>query len=149
MGFFRRIARWMAGRYGNDQLNIFLYIVGGSFFLISTVLRWFTIWGTYIYIASVCFWGLSVLRALSRNIRARERENEIFLKVKYKLGKFFRRIKAFFKGERRKRPDVIDYESTFRIFECPTCKQKIRIPKGKGRIAITCPKCRCEFVRKT
>ena len=37
----------------------------------------------------------------------------------------------------------------YRFYKCPQCRQKVRVPKGRGKICITCPKCRTEFVKKS
>ena len=77
-------------------------------------------------------------RIFSRNIGKRYEENQKFLNWRYKIvcnkSKFMARIKD---------------RKTNSIFNCPNCQQKIRVPKGKGKICIKCPKCRIEFVKKT
>ena len=40
-------------------------------------------------------------------------------------------------------------DSTHRIYKCPTCGQKVRVPKGKGKISIHCPNCNCNFIKRT
>lgn len=35
------------------------------------------------------------------------------------------------------------------ITSCPKCAQKLRVPKGKGKIIVTCSKCCSEFRLKT
>ncbi|MCD7981014.1 MAG: zinc-ribbon domain-containing protein [Clostridiales bacterium] len=37
----------------------------------------------------------------------------------------------------------------YKFYMCPHCSQKVRVPKGKGRIEITCPKCRTTFIKTT
>ena len=65
-------------------------------------------------------------------------ENEKFMSLTAGIRRLFSKEKYMMKQRK-------DY----RIFTCPGCKQKIRIPKGKGKIEITCPKCRTKFIKKT
>ena len=77
------------------------------------------------------------VRVLSRNHSKRALENQRYLELREKvLGRF--------RGSRSAARD-----KNFRIFRCPSCHQKVRVPRGKGRISITCPKCRHEFIKKT
>ena len=112
-----RMQRFMAGRYGNDQLNQFIFIVA----IISLVLL-----------------ILAYVRVFSRNINKRYEENMKFLQKKDAILNKFRKQK-YYAAQRR----------NFHIYTCPQCKQKIRIPKGKGKISITCPKCRTSFIKKS
>ena len=77
-------------------------------------------------------------RMFSRNISRRSAENQKYMKIHYKFMSKFNKIRARIKDSK-----------THRIFKCPSCGQKIRVPKGKGRISIKCPKCRIEFIKKT
>lgn len=78
---------------------------------------------------------ISWFRMFSKNIPKRYNENQKFLKIKSNFLSIF----GFGTGADR-------YN---RVFKCPKCKQKIRIPKGKGKIAIRCPKCGVEFIRRS
>ena len=77
-------------------------------------------------------------RMLSRNISRRYNENQIYLKYRYKVIAKFNGFKARMRDRK-----------THRVFKCPGCSQKIRVPRGKGRISIKCPKCRIEFIKRT
>ncbi len=125
-----RFARFMYGRNGFDDLNRFLSYAA----LILLIISFFTVrflW--YIALALLIF---TYFRAFSRDLYRRRRENEGYVRLKYK---FFN----LFTGKARDRARNKGYK----IFKCPTCKQKIRIPKHKGRIEISCPKCRTKFIR--
>lgn len=128
-----RMQRFMAGRYGNDQLNQFIFIVA----IISMVLEIIT-WQSLFYTLTLVLLILAYVRVFSRNINKRYEENMKFLQKKDAILNKFRRQK-YYAAQRR----------NFHIYTCPQCKQKIRIPKGKGKISITCPKCRTSFIKKS
>ena len=128
-----RMQRFMAGRYGNDQLNQFIFIVA----IISMVLEIITRQSLF-YTLTLVLLILAYVRVFSRNINKRYEENMKFLQKKDAiLNKF--RWQKYYAAQRR----------NFHIYTCPQCKQKIRIPKGKGKISITCPKCRTSFIKKS
>ena len=128
-----RMQRFMAGRYGNDQLNQFIFIVA----IISMVLEIITRQSLF-YTLTLVLLILAYVRVFSRNINKRYEENMKFLQKKDAILNKFRRQK-YYAAQRR----------NYHIYTCPQCKQKIRIPKGKGKISITCPKCRTSFIKKS
>ena len=115
----------MQGRYGTDRLNMAILCVGLAASLLSA----------FIQVPSVClfFWALSyglmfwaIFRCLSRNTYKRYQENRKFLQI-------FDRLK----------------DRQHRYFSCPKCRQTVRVPRGKGKISISCPRCKEKFIRKT
>lgn len=128
-----RMQRFLAGRYGNDQLNQFIFIVA----IISMVLEIITRQSLF-YTLTLVLLILAYVRVFSRNINKRYEENMKFLQKKDAILNKFRKQK-YYAAQRR----------NFHIYTCPQCKQKIRIPKGKGKISITCPKCRTSFIKKS
>lgn len=128
-----RMQRFMAGRYGNDQLNQFIFIVA----IISMVLEIITRQSLF-YTLTLLLLILAYVRVFSRNINKRYEENMKFLQKKDAILNKFRKQK-YYAAQRR----------NFHIYTCPQCKQKIRIPKGKGKISITCPKCKTSFIKKS
>ena len=128
-----RMQRFMAGRYGNDKLNQFIFIVA----IISMVLEIITRQSLF-YTLTLVLLILAYVRVFSRNINKRYEENMKFLQKKDAILNKFRKQK-YYAAQRR----------NFHIYTCPQCKQKIRIPKGKGKISITCPKCRTSFIKKS
>ena len=128
-----KFTRFMQGRNGVDQLSHFLSTVSlilivVAIFTKSIILDWipFVIMG-YMY-----------FRIFSRNIPKRSMENQKFCNMRYDLAI----KKNNWKKEREQR-------KIYRFFRCPMCKQKVRVPKGRGKICITCPKCRQEFIRRS
>ncbi len=128
--------RFMAGRYGVDAFGKFLNIVSIILLIIALFSRW-----SIFYLLGVIIIIYEYFRMFSRNIQKRYQENQKYLTLKYKLVIKFGKIKSIFKP----RADA----KTHKVFKCPDCKQKVRVPKGKGRIEITCPKCKNKFVKKS
>lgn len=127
-----KIYRFMAGRYGNDQLNQFIMILA----LILCVLSMFGVPGVYL-LGILCL-VYAYFRMFSRNTYKRSQENNWYLQKTYKIRQYF----ATFKRDMQTR-------KTHHIYRCPSCRQKIRIPRGKGRIEIRCPKCSQTFIKKS
>ena len=117
--------RFMSGRYGPDRLNVGILCVGGAASLLSAVLQ-HTWAGQGAGGLSYALMIWAIFRSLSRNISKRYQENRRFLLM-------FDRIK----------------DRKNRYFLCPRCRQTVRVPRGKGKILITCPKCKEKFQRKT
>ena len=134
MGNFKeRIARFMYGRYGADQLSKVLTYATMIFLLIS-IFRPKSIF----FIIALVMLIYNYFRMFSKNISKRHSENEAYLRFKYKVIGRFNNFKLRLRDKK-----------THRIFKCPGCSQKIRVPKGKGKILIKCPKCRIEFTSKS
>ena len=130
------LAKFMYGRYGTDRLNMFLLIV----LIVCAGLNLFVRNGYFSIVMSSWETLLIVLiyyRMFSRNIQKRYAENQKYLSLENKVKRFFGRTKYI--QEQRK---------DFHIYTCPQCRQKIRIPKGKGKISVRCPKCGAEVVKK-
>ena len=121
--------RFMQGRYGNDEMSKFLLGISMALIILKLL--------TKSVIFDLLFWVCliySYFRMFSKNYSARYAENQKFLAMKNKW---------MYKWENHKR--MREQKKIYHIYNCPYCKQKIRIPKGKGSIIITCPKCKREF----
>lgn len=136
-----KLRQWMYGRYGNDELSLAIWIVSLVLLVISSILSAFAkTGGALLYVAfGIRILGLAMLiwmmfRMFSKNIARRRAEN-------YKFLAFSRSLKGIF----RRRPDA----KTHRYFKCPGCGQTVRVPRNKGKINITCPKCGVKFIKKT
>lgn len=123
----------MSGRYGADQLSKFLLGVCLVCLILNMVTR-----QPVVYVLALVILGICYFRMFSRNTYKRSEENRKYLEMTARVRNYFARI-------RRRIADSKDYH----IYKCPSCKQKIRIPRGKGKICITCPKCRTEFEKKS
>ena len=127
------LRRFMMGRYGADQLMV--AIVAASF--VCILLSRITRWGIFYWAAfALLFWAY--LRMLSRNIGRRYAENQKFLRFWHPIGG---RINGFVNRLRNGK--------YYCYFKCPHCGQKVRVPRGRGNLEITCPSCRRTFVKRT
>ena len=126
-----KLQRFMMGRYGNDDLGKFTLGLTIALYIINIFLRI-----RLLHTLMLLSVGISLYRMLSKNHQRRYQENIKFLNLKNKFMAKWNHGKSDF--EQRK---------THHIYRCPTCRQKIRIPRGKGRICITCPKCKTEFTK--
>jgi hypothetical protein len=123
----------MSGRNGVDEFTQFQSIV----VLVLLVLGLFTRWGIFSLLALALMVYL-YFRVLSRNTAKRRAENQKYLNLRYDCTVKWNRFKKR-TGQRR----------NYRFYKCPMCRQKVRVPKGHGKIEITCPKCRENFIRKS
>ncbi len=123
----------MIGRYGGDALGVALLVL---FLLLAMtgqitnvmLIRWLSL--------VPALWGL--FRMLSRNSVKRSAENRAFLAVKESVISWGDRIKRHREEGRY-----------YRFYRCPGCRQKLRVPRGRGKIEITCPKCGRKIIKKT
>lgn len=131
--FKDKMARFMYGRYGMDQLSRNLSLICLVLLIVTMFVR-----NNVIYMIALVGIVYTYFRVFSRNISRRSEENEKYLRFHYKIVGKLNKIKF-----------RITDSKTHRIFRCPSCSQKIRVPRGKGKISIKCPKCRIEFIKKT
>lgn len=122
----------MQGRYGSDQLSRFLMFL----VIVCLVLSLFGL--RIFYVIGIALLVYSYFRIFSKNIYKRRTENTAYLQCEYKVRQRF----ATWKRDMQQR-------KTHHIYRCPSCKQKIRVPRGKGKIEIRCPKCSQTFIRKS
>lgn len=132
-----KIGRFMAGRYGNDKLNQFMMAVFLGCAVINLFVR--NAYASTVLNSWECLLIVLVyIRMFSRNISKRYAENQKYLALENRLRRFFRQ-KRYLMQQRKE----------YHIYKCPGCKQKIRIPRGKGKISIRCPKCGEEFIKNS
>ena len=119
----------MYGRYGTDRLNLALICMVLALSLLNNILYIFIRSDLLFSLLSLLYGALvvvAVYRMLSRNIVARRSENQKWMN-------FCNRLR----------------DRNHRYFHCPRCKQRVRVPRHKGKINIRCPKCGERFIRKT
>lgn len=132
-----RIMRFMQGRYGVDTFCRFLLVAGLIVVFLSAFLG-SSVVGMIFYLLGWVMIIYCYFRMFSRNVSKRYAENQAFLAKTYKIRSFF-----------QKQKNIWNQRRVYHIYTCPNCRQKIRIPRGKGKIEIRCPKCGTTFIKKS
>ena len=131
------LQKTMAGRSGPDELSHFCSVVGWLLVLLSLLLPWAVV-STVLCALGVAVTVGSLLRMFSRNTYKRREENRYYLRcrdtVKRKLQQYRLRW-----AQRKE----------YHFFRCEKCRTLARVPRGRGKICITCPHCKHEFIRKS
>ena len=128
-----KMMQFMQGRYGADQMGQMLSAVSMVFLIISLFSR-NQVW----FLLAVIGIVYNYFRMFSKNISKRYAENQKYLTMTAGI----RRKLASWKSQLAQR-------KIYHIYRCPGCKQKIRVPRGRGKIEIRCPKCNTRFVKKS
>ncbi len=126
------LRRFMTGRYGSDQLNIALMVLYLILVMIEIFVQFLPL-----AILTLLLIFMIIFRMLSRNYEKRRKENAAFLRV-------WNPIQRCFSGWLFRVKDT-----SHRYIRCKKCKERLRLPRGKGRIEVTCPKCRERFITRT
>lgn len=125
------IQRFMYGRYGSDQLNVFLLVLYLVLYILFSLTRL-----TPLYWLSLIVIVLGLYRMLSRNFARRRAENAKFMQFAGPVLRWFRLRRTIHR----------DKEHVY--FKCPSCGQQLRVPRGKGKITVTCRNCGAVFQEK-
>ena len=157
--------KFMKGRYGADELTIALGVAGLIIALVASLAR--MQWLTWVAIFIIV---VGILRGLSKNIDARRKENDGFISATAKvpgLNKFVASLsggkttaqsasaaaKNMSKDEldraKRTAKKMWKERKTSAFLKCPNCGQILSVPKGKGKIRVTCPKCHAKMETKS
>ena len=130
--------RFMQGRYGVDQFAKFTMGVA----LVSIVLAIFvntgSSAGSLLDMLGLVAIVYTYFRIFSRNISKRTQENQKYLSAT-----------ATIRQRLNKEKNIMKQRKDYHIYTCPSCGQKVRIPRGKGKIEISCPKCHSKFVKRS
>lgn len=147
-----KISAWlfnfMRGRYGFDQLGqalgigvVVLWIVSIIVGVFSNIFGYWAAW-----LSTILNWaGLIVLvymlfRMLSRNVDKRRAENEAYLQRKARKSQ----RKGASSGDLHTKGETsasTKDATGYKYLTCSFCGQQMRVPKGKGKIAVKCPQC--------
>lgn len=129
----RRFAAFMAGRYGTDSLGRFLIGVSLVILVIGIGVR--RSWPDVL-----AFLGLIIcyFRMFSKNVGKRRQEELVYEALRSRFMGSFHRFQFRIREKKK-----------YHIYRCPKCGQKIRIPRGKGKISVSCPKCSTDFVKRS
>ena len=113
----------MMGRYGHDSLNQAMAVAALVLMILGMFgLRLFS-WLAMALLVAVYFRMFSRNKYYYLRTQVQKRMNQY--KTRWAQRKFYR------------------------YYRCPHCHQQLRVPRGRGKIEITCPKCHTEFVKKS
>ncbi len=131
-GFFRN-------RYGFDRLNLVLMAVSMLFLFLPK----------YLWMIAFVALGFAVFRAMSRNFSRRQMElrkfESVFGRISDSLDRGFRPVMRWINKSKLRRNN----KKIYKYIKCRYCKKKLRIPRNKGKIKVTCPECKNQFIVKT
>ena len=119
------LRQFMIGRYGPDHLGVAMILVSLALSITHTFVRVAILLYVSYFIA-----GLALFRILSRNIPKRRAENDRFISIWWPIKT---KVKLFFTNLKQR--------NTHKLINCPGCHNILRLPKGKGKLMVTCPKC--------
>lgn len=125
--------QWMQGRYGSDELNVALCYFSLAFLILSLFTP-----TKFLGILAIALMLWTCIRCFSKEIAARRSERDAYLR-------FTGRIQSWVRLQKDKWRD----RKSYRYFRCEECKMVLRVPKGKGKIRVTCPHCHHESNKKT
>ena len=139
-----KFRQFMIGRYGTDGLNQALSIASIVFILLALVSR----------ISLFSWLGLALLvlcyyRTFSRNISKRTEENYKYYTLKDQIDYKYYTLKDQIDRKFRGLKDQWANRKIYHYYRCPKCRQKLRVPRGRGRIQISCPRCGTQYIKKS
>lgn len=129
----RKFALWMYGRNGLDPLNMFIAVIA---LVLSFASNFRKLWFLS-PLSSICI-VFFIIRFVSKNLYKRRAENAKYLEIKNKIV-----------GKAPTYKKMWQDRNTHKYFKCPSCKTTLRVPRGRGKIEITCPKCQTKIIKNT
>ena len=127
-----KLIQFMQGRYGIDTLNNHALFFVIALFILNIFFN-----NRIIMSLGYLIWLLVIYRMFSRQTYKRYQENEKYLKA-------IKPVQLFFNLQKKRFSD-----RSHKYYRCPSCKQMVRLPKGKGKIIVTCPSCHQKFEKRT
>ena len=133
-----KFMRFMQGRYGVDQFAKFTMGVALVSIVLAILVNTGSSAGSLLDMLGLVAIVYTYFRIFSRNIAKRAQENQKYLSATAKL-----------RQRLNKEKNMMKQRKDYHIYTCPSCGQKVRIPRGKGKIEISCPKCHSKFVKRS
>ena len=127
-----KLYAFMQGRYGVDTLNHVSLIVCIVIFFLDIFLQ-----TSILKIIGYILWFMVIYCMFSKQIYKRSQENQKFLHFIAPIT----RVQNLYQKRRQ--------DPTHKYYRCPSCHQIVRLPKGHGKVIVTCPKCSTKFERRT
>lgn len=132
-GFDERMRQWLRGRNGADELSSFVCVLALIVVIINIFVR-----SIFLSVLALLLMGYAWWRMSSKNVDARRRENRVFAELLGPLRPWVRNPAAAVREAR-----------SYRHLKCPSCGQRMRVPRGKGNIRVRCPRCQEKFEART
>ena len=142
--FRNRMMQFMVGRNGVDQLGR-ATILGALIFMIITMFSHSAV----IYLISVALLIYSYFRMMSKNVSKRYLENQKYLQITDRIRPSINKVENGYRSFVQNAKVRRQQRSIYRFYKCPSCKQKLRVPKGHGKIEVTCRSCGTKFIRRS
>ena len=133
-----KLIKFMYGRYGNDELNQFLFKLVFVSLVISFLSGTASFLGDIFYFLALIIVVFIYFRMFSKNFNKRYSERTAYLN-------YYNKVKLSLDKQNK----IRQQKKSYAFFKCPSCKQKVRVPKGKGKISIHCPKCGVDFIKRS
>lgn len=130
--------RFMQGRYGVDQFSKFTMGAALVCIILSMFFSKTGMIGAFLDTIGLAALIYTYFRILSKNVSKRYAENQKYLALSSK-----------WRMRLNREINLMKQRKDYHIYSCPGCGQKIRMPRGKGKIEISCPKCHTKFVKKS
>ncbi|MEG1536804.1 MAG: hypothetical protein RR387_00780 [Clostridiales bacterium] len=130
------LSRFMAGRNGADHFCRFLTVAAVVFIVLSMLFS--GNWKSVFTLLAYALLLYSIFRMLSRNVFKRQTENRAYLQRKAQL-----------QGKVKTQKVQHSQRKNYVFLTCPSCKAQLRLPKGKGKVTVTCPRCQTKFEGKS
>ncbi len=145
MNFLYRLSEFMRGRRGWDQFGFFLMVASFIIEIAGNILRM-----RIVYYVGLALFFYCIFRIFSKNLYKREQENQKYMRLVYRLknGREIRKQKkagTYTYDEDERRRNGAGGSTVYAYYYCPSCKQQVRIPAGKGKVNVTCPRCGEKF----
>lgn len=139
-----KLKQFIGGCYGGDRLNTVISVTALASFIVGALVGISdslpcVIISSFLHLIAAAALGFSVFRMLSHDLTARKAENDWYAE----------HIIAPLKRSKNEAATRSRQRKTHKFFKCPKCRQTVRVPRGKGKIRITCPKCGEVFVKET
>ena len=138
MRFRQRVEQFMYGRRGTDAFARFLLIQVIALIVVGWIFSFVPVLSYILRLIAIAALIYCYFRILSRNIYKREKENAWYLQKQQAVAQWMRSVR-----------DRWQQRKDFKFFRCPSCHSLLRVPKGKGKLLLTCRKCGNRFERKT
>ena len=127
--FKNKVEDFMRGRNGADELGIATLELAVILAIVNIFAN-----NTVLYVLILLLIAYAVFRMVSTDVNRRRKESMAFASKLGPARPWITNPAAALRNAR-----------TYKHATCPNCHQRVRVPRGKGHIRITCPRCKQKF----